>query len=187
MRQQHSSWDAVGPFRNSDGLLPREEGARPELQPCACGSDRTFRSLRPHEIGKPRHRSPAIMRGNGGSKGGLLKIADAELTAGLFHNARNGGIVYVRDARKQMVFHLKIQATNHPTEYAIGAGEIHGGFYLMDRPWCVHLLGARIRCRKGCRFHHMPHLEYQRQQHTCDKRSHSVEDQHHTDRMQKKW
>jgi len=89
----------------------------------------------------------------------------------------------MRDAREQMVFHLKIHATNQPAKCPIAAGEIHGSFQLMDRPWCVDPPAAFMWHWKSGLFHQVCHLEHECQQQASDGRSHCVKKHYRADRV----
>src|SRR4051812_50008212 len=58
---------------------------------------------------------PAEMRSEPGAEGNVLAVFHTKLSTCLFHHFGNGRVVDVADAWEEVMFNLKIQATQEPT------------------------------------------------------------------------
>src|SRR6266852_5061547 len=69
----------------------------------------------------------------------------------------------VADPGKQMVFDLKVQATDEPRDHATAPGEIDARLRLMDCPGGIDTSGTRSGHRELRLFHAVCHLEHHTQ------------------------
>jgi hypothetical protein len=120
------------------------------------------------------------------AKGGVLTIAHAKISTGLFHEARDGRVVDVTDAREKVVFDLKIQPAEEPTLNSTASSKIHSGFDLMDGPRIFHRACVLLRQRELGLFNAMSKLKHNANNHTRKTDRQRVEEEHYPEGMDQK-
>src|SRR5690606_7117064 len=89
-----------------------------------------------------------------------FNVFHIKILTGLLNNFTYLRIVYMRYFRKKMVFYLKIQTSNQPTDHFILSGKICRGFNLMNCPFVFYFIGVGIRYREMGFFYSMRQLKH---------------------------
>jgi hypothetical protein len=111
----------------------------------------------------PSHRlQKAIMPRESCPYSRVRHIGNGEFVACLSHNGADGRIMPMANARKQVVFNLKIQPPKVPGNPGVMRSKIGRSLYFMSGPCLWHYTGVRIRCGKAGVLAGMRELERDR-------------------------
>src|SRR5215510_11528336 len=101
-------------------------------------------------IAPPSHRlQKAIMPRESYPYSRVGHIGNGEFVTRLSHNGADGWIMPMANARKQVVFNLKIQPSKIPSDPGGMLSKIDRSLYFMPGPCLWHHAGVRIRCWKA--------------------------------------
>ena len=75
---------------------------------------------------------------------GELDIFDTMIGTSLFDDFTYGGVMNMRYFGEQMMFYLKIQATNQPGNESVMCGKIGSRIHLVDRPFIFNFVSINI-------------------------------------------
>jgi hypothetical protein len=85
----------------------------------------------------------------------MFQVRNIKIRTSLTDDFTDSGIMYVRNAGKQMVFDLEVQSAYPPGDETVSGGKIGRSHQLVNGPFMFHDLFARQRLWEGGFFDSM--------------------------------